>query len=374
MSRKIVIGIPKEIKNHEYRVGATPGFVKTLIQHGHTVLVEKSAGAKIGYSDEMYIECGAKIVSSAKEAYSADMVIKVKEPQPSEYKLLREGQILFTYLHLAPDPEQTKALVESGVIGIAYETVADHEGRLPLLTPMSEIAGRISIQVGATALQIANGGKGLLLGGVPGVTPGKVAVIGGGVSGTEAARIALGFGADVTVIDNNLSRLRALDAMWGPRLKTLYSTPANIEDTVRNSDLVVGAVLIPGKVAPKLVTRKMIQQMAPGSVLVDIAIDQGGCFETSRTTSHSEPTYEVDGIIHYCVPNMPGACARTSTQALTNATLSYALKLANLGYKEALRNDAGFRKGLNVCLGRVTHHEVAADLGYTYVAPEEMLS
>ncbi len=374
MSRKIVIGIPKEIKNHEYRVGATPGFVKTLIQHGHTVLVEKSAGAKIGYSDEMYIESGAKIVSSAKEAYSADMIIKVKEPQASEYKLLREGQILFTYLHLAPDPEQTKALVESGVIGIAYETVTDHEGRLPLLTPMSEIAGRISIQVGATALQIANGGKGLLLGGVPGVTPGKVAVIGGGVSGTEAARIALGFGADVTVIDNNLSRLRALDAMWGPRLKTLYSTPANIEDTVRNSDLVVGAVLIPGKVAPKLVTRKMIQQMAPGSVLVDIAIDQGGCFETSRTTSHSEPTYEVDGIIHYCVPNMPGACARTSTQALTNATLSYALKLANLGYKEALRNDAGFRKGLNVCLGRVTHHEVAADLGYTYVAPEEMLS
>ncbi len=373
MSRKITIGIPKEIKNHEYRVGATPAVVRTLHSHGHTVLVETGAGSKIGFSDEMYKENGATIVSSAKDVYTADMIVKVKEPQASEYSLLREGQILFTYLHLAPDPEQTKALVESGVVAIAYETVTDHEGRLPLLTPMSEIAGRIAIQAGATALQIANGGKGVLLGGVPGVNPGKVVVIGGGVVGTESARMALGLGADVTILDTSLPRLRALDALWGPRLKTLYSTPVTLEESVKAADLVVGAVLIPGKLAPKLVTRAMIQKMSPGSVLVDVAIDQGGCFETSRVTSHSQPTYDIDGVLHYCVPNMPGACAKTSTQALTNATLSYIVKIANLGYKEALRQDSGLRKGLNVCLGKVTHHEVASDLGYTYTPPEEML-
>lgn len=373
MSRKIIIGIPKEIKNHEYRVGATPSVVRALHANGHTVLVEKGAGEKIGFTDSMYLANGAIIVESPKEVYSADMIVKVKEPQPTEYKLLKEGQILFTYLHLAPDPVQTQALVESGCIAIAYETVTDHEGRLPLLTPMSEIAGRLSIQVGASSLQIANGGKGVLLGGVPGVSPAKVTIIGGGVSGTEAARMALGLGADVTILDTSLPRLRALDALWGPRLKTLYSTQLTIEQSVQTSDLVIGAVLIPGKVAPKLVTREMLQKMSRGSVLVDIAIDQGGCFETSRVTSHSQPTYEVDGILHYCVPNMPGACAKTSTEALTNATISYILKIANLGYKEALHRDSGLRKGLNVCLGHVTHPEVAADLGYTYTPPEEMI-
>ncbi len=373
MPRKITIGIPKEIKNHEYRVGATPAVIQALRMYGHTVLVEKGAGSKIGFSDELYQAQGATLVSSAKEVYTADMIVKVKEPQPSEYQLLKEGQILFTFLHLAPDPEQTKALLESGVIAIAYETVTDHEGRLPLLTPMSEIAGRIAIQVGATALQIANGGKGVLLGGVPGVRPGVVTVIGGGVVGTEAARMAIGLGADVTILDTNLSRLRALDALWGPRLKTLYSTPSAVEESVKNSDLVIGAVLIPGKLAPKLVTGSMIKKMEKGSVLVDVAIDQGGCFETSKVTSHSQPTYEVDGVLHYCVPNMPGASARTSTQALTNATLGYIIKIATLGYKEALRQDTGLRKGLNVCLGKVTHHEVACDLGYTYIAPEGII-
>jgi len=373
MKNKMIIGIPKEIKNHEYRVGATPTMVRALTAAGHEVLVETHAGAKIGFTDELYQAAGAKIVASAKDVYSAEMIIKVKEPQAAEYPLLREGQILFTYLHLAPDPVQTKALIDSKVVGIAYETVTCNDGRLPLLTPMSEIAGRISVQAGATALQIANGGKGLLLGGVAGVLPGKVVVIGGGVSGTEALRMALGLGADVTVLDSNLNRLRALDALYGPRLKTLYSSPQALEEQVEKADLVIGAVLIPGKLAPKLVTRKMIQKMAPGSVIVDIAIDQGGCFETSRPTSHSEATYVVDGVIHYCVPNMPGACSKTATQALTNATMQYALKIANLGYKQALREDKGLRNGLNVCLGKVTHPEVAADLGYTYHPAEEMI-
>jgi len=374
MKYKMIIGVPKEIKNHEYRVGATPTMVKALVEAGHTVLIETKAGAQIGYSDEMYRHAGAKIAEGPKEIFeTAEMIVKVKEPQESEFPLLREGQILFTYLHLAPDPKQTKALVDAKVIAIAYETVTDTEGRLPLLTPMSEIAGRIAIQAGATALQIANGGKGVLLGGVPGVLPARVVVIGGGVVGTESLRMALGLGADVTVVDSNLNRLRALDALYGPRLKTLHSSPASLEEAVVRSDLVVGAVLIPGKLAPKLVTRELIQKMTPGSVVVDVAIDQGGCFETSKATSHSQPTYVVDGVVHYCVPNMPGACAKTSTQALTNATMSYLLKIANKGYKAALREDKGLRNGLNVCLGKVTHPEVAADLGYQYHSPEEMI-
>ncbi len=375
VGQSIVVGIPKEIKNHEYRVGATPAVVAALVAAGHKVLVETMAGAKIGFSDELYAKAGAQIIGSAKELYlQADMIVKVKEPQIAEYPLLQEGQVLFTYLHLAPDPVQTQALLDRKVIGIAYETVTDHEGRLPLLTPMSEIAGRIAIQAGATALQIANGGKGVLLGGVAGVSPGKVIVIGGGVVGTEAARMALGLGADVTILDTNLNRLRALDALYGPRLKTLYSSPATLEDSLREADLVIGAVLIPGKLAPKLITKQNLKIMTPGAVIVDVAIDQGGCAETSRPTTHSEPTYVVDGVLHYCVTNMPGACARTATQALTNATLSYTLRLANKGYKQALQEDNGFKNGLNVALGKVTNLDVAQDLGLKYHSADEFLT
>lgn len=365
----MLIAIPKEIKDHEYRVGATPDMVKTLKKAGHTILVQTKAGASIGFTDKMYEEAGGQIVPSAAEAYKAEMIIKVKEPQESEFPLLKEGQILFCYLHLAPDPVQTKHLLERKVIGIAYETVADSQNRLPLLTPMSEVAGRIAIQAGATALQLANGGKGVLLGGVPGTAPGNVVIIGGGIVGTQAARMAMGLGADVTILDNNLNRLRDLDAVYGPRLKTLYSSPGNIENVVAAADLVVGAVLVPGKMAPKLVTKQMIKKMAPGSVVVDVAIDQGGCFETSRPTTHSEPTYVVDGVIHYCVTNMPGACARTATQALTNATSPYALAIANKGYKRALQEDSSLMLGLNVYLGKVANEAVAHDLGYAYHRP-----
>lgn len=368
----MIIGIPKERKNHEYRVGATPPMVRALVEAGHVVKVETHAGTKIGFTDEMYSTAGAKIAATPAEIYEAEMIIKVKEPQESEYPLLREGQILFCYLHLAPDPDQTKQLIEKKVIGIAYETVTDSQGRLPLLIPMSEIAGRISIQVGATALQLNNGGKGLLLGGVPGVFPARVTVIGGGVVGTEAARMAMGLGASVTIIDRDLNRLRILDAMFGPNLKTLYSTSASIEESVIRADVVIGAVLIPGKVAPRLVTREMVKKMAPGSVIVDVAIDQGGCVETARPTTHADPTYLVDGVIHYCVTNMPGACARTSTLALTNATMDYALTIANKGYKRALMENTGLRNGLNVYKGFVTNESVAHDLGYQYVAPEKL--
>lgn len=370
----MLIGIPKEIKNHEYRVGATPAMVRALCEAGHQVLVQRDAGTKIGFLDALYIEAGARIANSASEVYACEMVIKVKEPQDSEFSLLRKGQILFCYLHLAPDPVQTKHLVQSGVVAIAYETVTDAQGRLPLLVPMSEIAGRIAIQVGATCLQMNYGGKGRLLGGVPGVSPAQVTVIGGGVVGTEAARMAMGLGASVTIIDKDLNRLRTLDAFFGPNLKTLYSTSTAIEEALMVSDLVIGAVLIPGKTAPKLITAKMIKKMSVGSVLVDVAIDQGGCAETSRPTTHAHPTYVVDGVVHYCVTNMPGACALTSTQALTNATLDYALKIANKGYKQALYDHLGLRDGLNVCLGHVTNESVAADLGYTYVPPMELLA
>lgn len=367
------IGIPKEIKNHEYRVGATPSMVRALVEAGHTVTVQRSAGLQIGFTDDMYKAAGAIIVETPGQVYNNEMIIKVKEPQANEYPLLREGQILFTYLHLAPDPVQTKALLESKVVGIAYETVTDAQGRLPLLIPMSEIAGRIAIQVGSTCLQMNHGGKGLLLGGVPGVFPACVLVIGGGVVGTEAARMALGLGATVTIVDKDLNRLRQLDALFGPHLKTLYSTSYSIEEAVSWADLIVGSVLIPGKTAPKLITHKMLKKMSPGSVIVDVAIDQGGCTETSRPTTHEDPTYVVDGVIHYCVTNMPGACARTSTQALTNATLDYALTIANKGWKKAVKENPGLRDGLNVCLGKVTNKSVAHDLGYEFVAPEIMI-
>lgn len=369
------IGIPKEIKNHEYRVGATPQMVQTLIASGHEVMVQSMAGAKIGFVDEMYEQAGATIVDTAKEVYEAEMIIKVKEPQAEEFPLLKEEQILYCYLHLAPDPVQAENLLKQKVVAIAYETVTDNHGHLPLLVPMSEIAGRISIQVGATALQMANGGRGVLLGGVPGVAPGNVVVLGGGIVGTNAARMALGLGADVAILDNNLKRIRELDAMYGPRLKTLYSTPAAIAEAVSQADLVVGAVLIAGQKAPSLVTKAMLKNMKQGSVIVDVAIDQGGCFETSRPTTHSDPLYEVDGVLHYCVTNMPGACARSSTMALTNATLPYALQLANKGYRRALEEDPGLMLGLNVCLGKMTSYDVwlalGNELGVDYCPPEE---
>lgn len=369
----MIIGIPKEIKNHEYRVGATPAMVRALAESGHSVIVQTKAGDKIGFTDEAYKSAGAKIVNSPAEVYKSEMIIKVKELQESEFLLLHEGQILFCYLHLAPDPEQTKQLIKKKVVAIAYETVTDAQGKLPLLTPMSEIAGRIAIQVGATYLQLNHGGKGLLLGGVPGVSPANVVVIGGGILGTEAARIAMGFGANVTVIDKDLGRLRYLDALFGPHLKTVYSSSASIEEAVVNADLVVGAVLIPGKTAPQLITRKMIQKMAPGSVIVDAAIDQGGCMETSKPTTHADPVYLIDEVIHYCVTNMPGACALTATRALTNATMDYALLIANKGYKSALKANLGLRNGLNVCEGQITNQHVAHDLGYPYVDASELL-
>jgi len=367
------IGIPKEIKNHEYRVGATPSMVRTLVEAGHQVSVQTEAGSQIGFTDEMYVQSGAQIVQTPSDVYMNEMIIKVKEPQESEFPLIKEDQILFCYLHLAPDPVQTKHLIDSKCVAIAYETVTDPQGRLPLLVPMSEIAGRLAIQVGATTLQLNHGGKGLLLGGVPGIFPARVVVIGGGVSGTEAARMAMGLGASVTIIDKDLNRLRQLDSLYGPHLKTLYSTSMNIEESVKFADLVIGAVLIPGKTAPKLVTENMIQAMSPGSVVVDISIDQGGCFETSRRTTHAHPTYIKHGVIHYCVTNMPGACARTSTQALTNATTDYALTIANKGYRRALMDYPGLRNGLNVFHGHVTNEFVALDLGYTFVSPERAL-
>lgn len=368
----MIIGIPKEIKEYERRVAATPANVRMFVEAGHQVFVEKDAGTK-NYSDEMYREAGAKIVSDPKEVYSAEMIIKVKEPQKSEFSLLREGQILFCYLHLAPDPIQTQQLIDKKVVAIAYETVTDRHGKLPLLVPMSEIAGRIAIQAGATAMQLNNGGRGVLLGGVPGVSPANVVVIGGGVVGTEAARMAMGLGANVTILDKNIDRLRWLDSLFGPHLRTLYSTPSDLEEVLKTADLVIGAVLIPGKRAPKLISSKMLRIMIPGTVFVDVAIDQGGCAETSRPTTHGKPTYEEEGIIHYCVTNMPGAVARTSTQALTNATMDYALEIANKGYRQALRENVGLRDGLNVCFGHITNECVAHDLGYPYVPPGELL-
>jgi len=366
----MLIGVPKEIKDHEYRVGITPAGVRALADAGHEVRVETRAGERIGFGDALYLAAGAKIVGTASEAYACPLIVKVKEPQTSEIPLLWEGQVLFTYLHLAADPALTRHLLNSKIIAIAYETVTDAAGALPLLTPMSEVAGRIAIQAGATALQMANGGRGVLLGGVPGVEPGKVLVLGAGTVGTHAAKIALGLGADVTLMDISLPRLRQLENIFGARLKTRYSEAHAIEELVREADLIVGSVLLPGKRAPKLIRRTVVQQMKPGSVLVDVAIDQGGCSETSRPTTHSSPTYIEEGVVHYCVANMPAACARTATQALTNATLPYVLALAGKGWKMALKADDGLKKGLNLYLGQVTHAGLAADLEYACISPD----
>lgn len=366
------IGVPKEIKDHEFRVGVTPAGAKALIDAGHEVLVQTLAGDAIGFHDEMYQAVGAQIVTSPQEVYQCPMVVKVKEPQASEFPLLWQGQILFTYLHLAPDPEQTRHLLAQKVVGIAYETVTDAEGHLPLLVPMSEVAGRIAIQAGAYGLQMINGGRGVLLGGVPGVQRGNVVVIGGGVVGTEAAKMALGLGAHVTILDNNLTRLRQLDDLFGPALRTRFSEAHAIEELVSGADLVVGAVLLPGHAAPKLISRALVKKMRKGAVIVDVAIDQGGCVETSRPTTHSDSMYVEEGVVHYCVTNMPGACARTATMALTNATLPYALQLAEHG-EDALRQNPGLREGLNVYKGHVTNQAVAQDLGYDYKAATELL-
>jgi alanine dehydrogenase len=357
------VGVPKEIKVHEYRVGLTPGAVREYVEHGHSVAVETNAGAGIGASDEVYRKAGAGIAETAAEIFAnADMIVKVKEPQPREWPQLREGQILFTYLHLAPDPEQAKGLMESGCTAIAYETVTDAKGHLPLLAPMSEVAGRLSIEAAGAALKRSAGGRGILLGGVPGVAPARVVVIGGGVVGTHAARMAVGLGAEVTVLDRSIARLRELDEMFSGRVRTRFPTIEAIEQEVFSADAVIGAVLVPGASAPKLVTRKMLKSMQQGSVLVDVAIDQGGCFETSHATTHADPTYQVDGIIHYCVANMPGAVPLTSSQALNNATLPFGLALARDGLK-AVRQDPHLAAGLNVHRGRITNKAVADSLG-----------
>ena len=357
------IGVPKELKNHEYRVGLVPAGVRELVAAGHEVVVQSTAGGGIGVDDAAYVAAGATILASAAEVFAAaDLIVKVKEPQLAECKMLRRGQTLFTYLHLAADAAQAKALLACGATAIAYETVTAPDGSLPLLTPMSEVAGRMSIQVGAASLQKANGGLGVLLGGVPGVTPAKVVVLGGGVSGTNAAEMAVGMRADVTVVDRSLPRLRMLDAIFAGRLKTAASTVEAIESLVTQADLVIGAVLVAGAAAPKLVTRDMVRKMKPGAVMVDISIDQGGCFETSRPTTHDDPTYVVDGVVHYCVTNMPGAVPRTSTFALTNATLPYVKALANYGTHAALSRDPHLARGLNVFDGAITHEAVARAL------------
>jgi alanine dehydrogenase len=369
------IGVPKEVKTHEYRVGLVPGSVRELVHRGHDVLVETGAGAGIDISDEAYGTAGAQVVASAQELFAgADLVVKVKEPQPNEIPLLREGQVLFTYLHLAADKAQAEGLLRSGAVCIAYETVTDGRGGLPLLAPMSEVAGRMSVQVGAHYLEKEQGGRGVLLGGVPGVPAAKVIVLGGGVAGTNAARMAMGVEAWVTVIDKSLSRLYELDLQFGSQLHTLFSTVDNIENEVLSADLVIGAVLIPGAAAPKLISRSTVHRMKPGSVLVDISIDQGGCFETSRPTTHSEPVYLEGGVIHYCVTNMPGAVARTSSFALNNATLPFVLELADKGWKRALQDNAHLRRGVNVCFGRITHDAVGQALGIEVMPPEEALT
>ncbi|EGR4227494.1 alanine dehydrogenase [Vibrio cholerae] len=371
----MIIGVPKEIKNHEYRVGMIPASVRELVSHGHQVYVETNAGSGIGFSDDDYIAVGASILPTAADVFAkAEMIVKVKEPQAIERAMLKEGQILFTYLHLAPDFPQTEELIKSKAVCIAYETVTDNMGRLPLLAPMSEVAGRMSIQAGAQTLEKSRGGSGLLLGGVPGVAPAKVVVLGGGVVGANAARMAIGLRADVTILDRNIDTLRKLDEEFQGRANVVYSTADAIEKYVLEADLVIGAVLIPGAAAPKLVTQQHIKRMKPGSAIVDVAIDQGGCFETSHPTTHAEPTYIVDDVVHYCVANMPGAVARTSTFALNNATLPYIVKLANKGYQKALLEYAGFLKGLNVIHGKVTYKEVAENFGLDYVDPAKAIA
>jgi alanine dehydrogenase len=368
------VGVPKEIKIHEYRVGLVPAAVRELVESGHEVLVQTGAAAGIGFADADYQRVGAKIAASAEEVFEkADLIVKVKEPQPQECARLRAGQVLYTYLHLAADKAQAEALQKSGATCIAYETVTAPDGSLPLLTPMSEVAGRMSVQVGAYCLQKANGGRGILLGGVPGVAPAKVVVLGGGVAGTNAVEMAVGLRADVTVVDRSVKRLRELSSIFGPSLRTEYSTQEHVDALVIDADLVIGAVLIAGAAAPKLVTRDMVRRMKAGAVLVDISIDQGGCFETSRPTTHAEPTYVVDDVIHYCVTNMPGAVPRTSTFALNNATLPFARRLADHGWKAALKADPHLANGLNVHAGHITNEAVAHDLGLAYKPVAEVL-
>lgn len=370
----MIIGTPKEVKTKEFRVGLIPASVHELTNAGHEVWIETQAGHGIGIDDDAYIKAGAKIAQSAQEVYEkAEMIVKVKEPQPSEYPLIKEGQILFTYLHLAPDPKQTAALIESKCVAIAYETVTAPDGSLPLLKPMSEVAGRLSIQAGMRFLEKAQGGRGILLGGVPGVAPAKVVVIGGGVSGTEAIKVALGSRANVTVFDKSVDRLRQLSDLFGSSLNTRYAVQDELTESLKKADLVVGAVLVPGASAPKIIKKDDLKKMKKGSVVVDIAIDQGGCMETSKPTTHDEPTYVVDDVIHYCVANMPGAVPHTSTFALNHATLSYVMAIANKGAKQALTDDVYLREGLNVCYGKVTHKSVAGALGYNYTPALEVL-
>ncbi len=368
------IGVPKEIKTLEFRVGMTPAGVREVVHDGHEVMVETNAGAGIGMSDEDYAAAGAQVVSTPEEIFGwAEMIVKVKEPQLNECAMLREGQVLFTYLHLAADPDQAKALLESGCTAIAYETVTSDGQGLPLLTPMSEVAGRLSIQCGAYALQKANGGRGVLLGGVPGVEPGRVVVVGGGVAGLSAADMAVGLGAQVTILDRSIPRLRYIDDIFGGRVHNIYSTKDEVDRLIPEADLVVGSVLIPGASAPKLVSEQNIKDMKPGSVVVDISIDQGGCFATSRPTTHADPTYVMHDVVHYCVTNMPGAVPRTSTLGLTNATLPFTLKLANKGWRQALRDDRHLANGLNIHSGQVTYRAVADDLGYPHIAAEQAI-
>lgn len=365
------IGCPTEIKPQEFRVGMTPDAAREAVIRGHEVVIQQGAGMGAGFTDEDYISAGAVILDTAEEIFAtADMIVKVKEPQAVERKMLREGQLLFTYLHLAPDPEQTKDLLESGCTAIAYETVTDDRGGLPLLAPMSEVAGRLAPQVGSWTLQKANGGRGVLMGGVPGVAPAKVVVIGGGVVGTHAAKIAAGMGADVTILDRSLTRLKYLDDVFGRTFKNQYSTAGATAELVREADMVIGAVLVPGAAAPKLVSRAQLSEMKPGAVLVDVAIDQGGCFETSKATTHADPIYEVDGIMHYCVANMPGAVARTSTQALGNATMPFMLNLANKGWRQACEDDPHLLNGLNVHAGQLTYYAVGEALGIDVLSPK----
>ncbi|NRB02609.1 MAG: alanine dehydrogenase [Rhodobacteraceae bacterium] len=367
----MIIGCPTEIKPQEFRVGMTPNAAREAVQHGHNVIIQSGAGVGSGFADVDYVAAGAAIATTAAEVFEqADMIVKVKEPQAGERKMLREGQILFTYLHLAPDPDQTNDLIASGATCIAYETVTDDNGGLPLLAPMSEVAGKLAPQVGAWTLQKANGGRGVLMGGVPGVKPARVVVIGGGVVGTHAARVAAGMGADVTVLDRSLARLRYLDDAFGGRFKTSYASAGNTADLVEMADMVIGAVLIPGAAAPKLVTKAQLTDMKPGAAIVDVAIDQGGCFETSRATTHEDPIYEVDGVMHYCVANMPGAVARTSTIALGNATMPFMLALANKGWRQACTDDPHLLNGLNVHAGHLTYFAVGKALGIDVLSPQ----
>jgi len=370
----MIIGLPKEIKDNEYRVGLTPAGVKTLSDYGHTVLVETRAGEGSGISDDEYITANGRIVETADEVWlRAEMVVKVKEPVGPEYKRMREGQLLYTYLHLAPDLKLTQAMLESKITGIAYETITNEEGHLPLLTPMSEVAGRMAVQVGAHYLQRPEGGRGVLMGGVPGVLPAKAVIIGGGVVGINSIKMAVGLGANVVVLDRNLDRLRYLDDIFGSKIKTLVSNPYTVKEAIEHADLVIGAVLIPGASAPMLVTRDMLKTMHKGAVIVDVAVDQGGCIETTKPTTHSDPTFYIDDVLHYCVANMPGAVPRTSTFALTNATLPLAIKLANKGFKDAIAKDAHLKEGVNTYAGHITYEAVAESQGLPYKPIDELL-